>query len=609
MGDEVEKLITNLDSLNSVSNKAGIEFQGLTKRLIVMSDTISGAGRKWTIFSRIVSGSPIWKLQNKIRAFVDSLAMIQEASEKNAKAQKEMDDKVITLVKNYRFLTKVIDEGNNKGKTELGILKEKGEQLTAISNKLRKEKSPKYIEQAAKDIASLTDKQKGAIENTVAFNRAFMLGKSDAQAYAEGIDELTKKAKQMQGAFQEGRKGSRFAEGLKTTKGRKKIEGQLDKKAEAMKDSSPLLTILNKDGRKTLKDGLIASYKAGEFKKAFGSALEKTKQGIDKMAASSGNVLSALKDGDIKGLYSMIQGSITKSDRLSKLRIKYRNFMMGVANTARPVLNYAFKVMIMLMLGIIVFMVLAKFIYDSLGILEEMGVINDIMAIGSLVLDNVMLIFSMIGALLSGDIYTFMDYALEMVDNLLLIGLGIIKVVLKGLLALAIGVFYTGLDIIHRFFTDDQFRSAVFKIAKKALFIFLAAYVIKQIVIQMLTVAAIYAMPLLLGAVILAGVGAIIMKVFGKLPFFADGGVSTGGMAVVGERGPELVSLPKGSRVHSNAESKKMASSSNVVNNNVSVTINAKDTSDAELRRIADQVGNMITNKLNRTTSSSGFIR
>ena len=49
--------------------------------------------------------------------------------------------------------------------------------------------------------------------------------------------------------------------------------------------------------------------------------------------------------------------------------------------------------------------------------------------------------------------------------------------------------------------------------------------------------------------------------------------------------------------------------SSSVINNNVSVTINAKDTSDAELRRIADQVGSMITNKLNRTTSSSGFIR
>ena len=68
-------------------------------------------------------------------------------------------------------------------------------------------------------------------------------------------------------------------------------------------------------------------------------------------------------------------------------------------------------------------------------------------------------------------------------------------------------------------------------------------------------------------------------------------------MAVVGEGGPELVSLPAGARVHSNAESKKMASSSNVVNNTVNVTINAKDTSDSELRRIADQVG-----KCNTTT-------
>ena len=43
--------------------------------------------------------------------------------------------------------------------------------------------------------------------------------------------------------------------------------------------------------------------------------------------------------------------------------------------------------------------------------------------------------------------------------------------------------------------------------------------------------------------------------------------------------------------------------------NNVNVTINAKDTSDAELRRIADRLGNMITNKIQRGISSSGFVR
>ena len=106
---------------------------------------------------------------------------------------------------------------------------------------------------------------------------------------------------------------------------------------------------------------------------------------------------------------------------------------------------------------------------------------------------------------------------------------------------------------------------------------------------------------------VIAGVKFLYKTLKSKLPFFANGGVSAGGMAVVGERGPELVSLPKGARVHSNSQSKKMSSS--VVNNNVSVTINAKDTSDAELRRIADQVGNMITNKMNRSVSSSGFVR
>ena len=85
---------------------------------------------------------------------------------------------------------------------------------------------------------------------------------------------------------------------------------------------------------------------------------------------------------------------------------------------------------------------------------------------------------------------------------------------------------------------------------------------------------------------------------------FANGGiVSASGLQLVGEKGPELVRLPAGSRVHSNAESARMGDT------NINITINAKDTSDAELRRIADQVGRMITNKINRSSSSSGFVR
>ena len=110
MADEVEQLVGNLNDLNSVSYKAGLEFKGLTKRLITMSDSISGGGKKWTIFSRIVSGSPIWKIQNKVRAFIDSLAMMQEASMKNSEAQENANKRVVELVQNNEKMKRGVDK-------------------------------------------------------------------------------------------------------------------------------------------------------------------------------------------------------------------------------------------------------------------------------------------------------------------------------------------------------------------------------------------------------------------------------------------------------------------------------------------------------------------
>jgi phage-related minor tail protein len=115
----------------------------------------------------------------------------------------------------------------------------------------------------------------------------------------------------------------------------------------------------------------------------------------------------------------------------------------------------------------------------------------------------------------------------------------------------------------------------------------------------------------LVGVVLFAGyrlAAFIVEKVAGIIPAFATGGVSAGGLAVVGERGPELVSLPRGSRVHSNAESRKMAGSGKSVNN-FNITINAKDTSDAEMRRIAKSVGRQVMNELSRSKGSTQYVR
>jgi hypothetical protein len=45
------------------------------------------------------------------------------------------------------------------------------------------------------------------------------------------------------------------------------------------------------------------------------------------------------------------------------------------------------------------------------------------------------------------------------------------------------------------------------------------------------------------------------------IPRFERGGVTPGGTVMVGEGGAELVTLPRGSRVHSNSESKRMMGS------------------------------------------------
>ena len=95
---------------------------------------------------------------------------------------------------------------------------------------------------------------------------------------------------------------------------------------------------------------------------------------------------------------------------------------------------------------------------------------------------------------------------------------------------------------------------------------------------------------------------------------YAKGGITDGGLSLVGEEGPELVTLPKGSTVHNNSKSQNMASALNKGNksqsivNNFNITINSKDSSSAELNRVAEQVARKIGNKVNRMTGSGSFV-
>ena len=88
------------------------------------------------------------------------------------------------------------------------------------------------------------------------------------------------------------------------------------------------------------------------------------------------------------------------------------------------------------------------------------------------------------------------------------------------------------------------------------------------------------------------------------------GQMATGGIVnktgnwLVGEQGPELVSLPQGTRVHNNANTNKM------MGNNITINVQGRvGASDTELRDIARKVGRLVSQEINRTTSSSTIYR
>ena len=83
----------------------------------------------------------------------------------------------------------------------------------------------------------------------------------------------------------------------------------------------------------------------------------------------------------------------------------------------------------------------------------------------------------------------------------------------------------------------------------------------------------------------------------------ASGGPASG-LTLVGEKGPELVTLPSGSMVHSNSASKGM-----IGGNTINVHVNGRvGASDMEIRDIANKVAKEINSRVNRTsTSSMGF--
>jgi hypothetical protein len=193
-----------------------------------------------------------------------------------------------------------------------------------------------------------------------------------------------------------------------------------------------------------------------------------------------------------------------------------------------------------------------------------------------------------------GDLESLIDSLLILIGGVIVLQIGLLKVILVGLFVFLKVFVKDLLTRVRDFFTQSG------EVAKKvavvaAILVGIAAFIAGA--------------PVLLAAAVGAAIYYVVKKlldfVAGEFSFGnlftqrrANGGVVTSPVTMVGETGPELVSLPRGSKVHSNKDSKQM------MGNTFNITINARDTSNSELRRIAEEIGRMVNSKVNRSATS-----
>ena len=662
---EIESLGDTLASLEKVSFRSGIEFRGLFKEITNAANSINGAGKKWTIFSRLVSGTPLWKVQNYLRGALGVLSEFAEASKENTKARNEQNESIVKNIKQYDKLNQAMKDVNK------------------VYEKFKDESGQGFLND---DEEKLLQEH---IKDTAAYQIALKATGDEMYAMAKAMDGVREKHKQM----------------------RKEEEEVIRMAKESHAFDESRIELAKKRAEEVLK---AQGFEGKELKKRVKKAGKDEKQ---KMSEEQGRLAKDKKKEGFENLRKSFFDSkqfkaialpvapLVGMFKLAKNRKKYQQKLLDFNNMMqKSILPNLQRMILFVIFGAIAFLLFVKAAYEIFKVLEEMGMITEIKEFLIGLFSVVMDIFSIAFAFISGDYekaFELIPPMLTKIKDLLLEGGALLVALAWTTLTEGFGLI---IDFFDAFVNDANFQAAVIDYVVQAGMLVAGVWMAKTLLAMALQLIATYAIPIAIFVLVSAFLVALYTRyqdeikqmvedIFGPpIDFlaslydyitsgqffsdilstikdfaknfvfkvkilkglkkflggikdsavgaaksvtgynrlndeqkkfvddtlnkqkalmtgnikgaFADGGiVSASGLQLVGEKGPELVKLPAGSRVHSNAESVKMGDT------NINITINAKDTSDAELRRIADQVGNMITNKINRSFSSSGFVR
>ena len=690
MGNDIEDAVTGMQSLASATLKSGIEFKGFTKAITSVAASTEGAGKSWTTFSRLVSGTPLWAMQNKLRAYLSILAGFETRSEANSKAALAEQKKLVDSVKGYRTLTKEFDvlEGAMKKANAQTLTYHEARKKTAtfenemmnkrlhfkmgkinkklVANEtkflqLRKRAAKEDGEENKKSLEITKKRMKLQIE-VIAQQKKQMKSQMKAVVLLgnlnkEQVEAITNLAVYQKTLLATGDESLALKRGIRELGAKKEIMDEEHKlrvrdakRAYAMDEERVVIAIENAKKEARAKAQFLGMHE-GNIKASEKKAGKLAKKGMKKQMA--GEMREVVVEDEAEAFQQLgesmkdslknalpILGPITMGFKVIKTgfamlnirgmtALKFRGKMASFIKKLGPLMKMVMMYVIYAMLFIVAAAVIFKYLKNFYDILKELGVIDEIKELGSMAMGIVSNLWGVISSFLGGDYTKALDYLSLAIDGTIDFVMKAIPVMLKVAWEALLLAFDMVVGFIDKLINDYDFQRKFGKVVMKILLVIAAVMLVNMLLAAAFAALSFLAIPILIGVAIMALLVVLwkryadpitsvvlwafdiivtvidtIAKALDDIWPFADGGVTKNTLSLVGERGPELVNLPKGSRVYSNSDSKKMVAGSGGGGGNViNITINAKDTSKAEMRRIANELGNMINNKMNRSGS------
>ena len=613
------------------------------------------ASKNWIIFSRFISGTPLWQFQNRIKATVMLLNEIQQKGEKRRTEEaKEIQNfakiaKMRRKAKDLQQSLLEIEEATGEERRQLvDALKDTSEQYEGLTMKLGSEEAAtKKLIELMNERVERADRLQEKAEEAAEFRKADFKTK---MKYYSGLT----KAQESFSKFRE----KTEEKGLKTY-----LLGEEQKKTKLTRMQKLALKVGGVDpSRMTDKEGNIGRPQQDQsFATLFGD-----KKG--KLRDARGQFASEKQFKLMQKMYKWNKFSARLNHKYLKPVVKRVKQM--TENMFKLVFYAAAQFMKMLLLLMVV-VAAFKFIQPFLG-----NIFDAIVTMATTLSTGIMMIVNGIADMFTGvynilaGIYN-MDFG-QILEGITQIVTGFASV-LGGIIVATFGTILSGIvSFVSSVFTDgfDALGGGILGIVNGVLnvvkgisgvvaAISLVAGAIGLVIGAtfapfVLGVAAVAIAIYFLSDLLMAGlayiadpvreiyanvkdfvtnfslsdavrdliagikeaIGGILDKIpspgdavkgiTSRIPFLANGGaIRDSGIAVVGERGPELVNLPAGARVNSNRDSAAMMGGGTTIHNHVTVQVTGRvGANDTEIRDIANKVAKEINSRMNRTSTS-----